>query len=405
MSFGTLASLRAVALRRQGAILRVIYSLTLVAVVSVTFSVFLSSVAMGSAIVLWLTLLIAGGKEAFPATPLDRYFLFYLSAEALATIFSVEPGASLFNMKRFFLISFVYLGLLAMTDLRRLRSAVAALVCVAVILSCVEIFTLSSFGGHYARLSLFQHSLTEGGIKLIVLLFIIPFMIRSETPRAWRLGAAAAGIPLFVGLILTQSRSSWLGLVGGVLAIGMLQNRKIIILLVLVIVLFALFAPADFQSRALSIFDPAMPSNLSRIHMMTTGWKMFLDRPVFGVGDIDLKRIYVTYITPIEEGEGGHLHNNLMMLLVTLGIGGAAATAALFVQIFLTELRAVRATRHDWMLGSLTIGSLAAYVGFHINGLFEWNFGDHEIAVLLWFTVGAALVAQKIAAEPGETAS
>jgi len=391
--------------RGRGVILRAIYCLTLLAVVSVTFSVFLSSVAMGTAIALWLGLLIAGGKEAFPATPLDRYFLFYLSAEALATIFSVEPAASLVNMKRFFLISFIYLCLLAMTGRRRLRSAVVALVFVAAGLSCVEIFTLTSVGGHYARLSLFQHSLTEGGIKLMVLLLILPFMIRSDAPRAWRLGAAVAGIPLFVGLILTQSRSSWLGLVGGMVTIGIVQNRKIIILLVLLIVLFVLFAPADFQSRALSILDPAMHSNLSRIHMITTGWKMFLDRPVFGVGDIDLKRIYVTYITPIEEGEGGHLHNNLMMLLVTLGIVGAVATAALFVQIFLVELRSLRETRHDWMLGSLTIGSLAAYVGFHINGLFEWNFGDHEIAVLLWFTVGAALVARKIAAEPGELAS
>jgi O-antigen ligase len=400
-----LASLLAIPLRRDSAILRLIYWLTLVAVVSVTFSVWLSSVTMGTAIVLWLGLLIACGKEAFPATPLDRYFLLYLCAEALATIFSVDPAASLLNMKRFFLISFVYLSLLAMADRRRLRSTVVALVCVAAGLSCVEIFTLSSVGGHYARLSLFQHSLTEGGIKLIVLLLIIPFMIRSDAPRAWRVGAAVAGIPLFVGLVLTQSRSSWLGLVGGVTAIGMLQNKKLLILLVLLVVLFALFAPADFHSRAMSIFDPSMGSNLSRIHMLTTGWKMFLDHPVFGVGDIDLKRIYVTYIEPIEEGEGGHLHNNLMMLLVTLGIVGFVATAVLFVQIFRTGLQAVRATRHDWMLGSLTIGSFAAYVGFHINGLFEWNFGDHEIAVLLWFTVGAALVARKLATEPGEMAA
>src|SRR2546427_11805385 len=230
-----LATLRPVPGR--GVILRVIYGSTLLALVSVTFSVFLSSVAMGTAIVLWLVLLIAGGKRAFPATPLDRYFLFYLTAEALATIFSVEPAASLVNMKRFFLISFVYLCLLGMTDRRRVRSAVVALVCVAAALSCVEIFTLTSVGGHYARLSLFQHSLTEGGIKLMVLLLIIPFMIRSDAPRAWRLGAAVAGIPLFLGLILTQSRSSWLGLIGGVLAIGLLQNRKIIILMVLVIVL------------------------------------------------------------------------------------------------------------------------------------------------------------------------
>jgi hypothetical protein len=37
-----------------------------------------------------------------------------------------------------------------------------------------------------------------------------------------------------------------------------------------------------------------------------------------------------------------------------------------------------------------------------VHGLFEWNFGDHEIAVLLWFTVGLALVAQRLALEGKE---
>jgi hypothetical protein len=70
------------------------------------------------------------------------------------------------------------------------------------------------------------------------------------------------------------------------------------------------------------------------------------------------------------------------------------------VRIFLLEYRAARGTSADWLLGSVTIGAFAAYVGFHVNGLFEWNFGDHEIAVLLWFTVGLALSAARLHAAP-----
>jgi hypothetical protein len=55
-------------------------------------------------------------------------------------------------------------------------------------------------------------------------------------------------------------------------------------------------------------------------------------------------------------------------------------------------------TKHDWLLGSLSLGALASYAGFHIMGLFEWNFGDHEIAVLLWLTVGLSLASAKIMA-------
>ena len=221
--------------------------------------------------------------------------------------------------------------------------------------------------------------------------------ISAAAPRAWRIGAILAFIPLFLGMILTQSRSAWLGFVAGVCTIGVLRDKRLILLLVILLVCFILFAPSDYRARAASIFDPAMSSNLSRIHMISTGWRMFLDHPFFGVGDIDLKRLYVTYTVPIEEGEGGHLHNNVMMLLVTLGLPGFAASMALFVKLFLVELRSARGTKADPLLGSISAGCLAAFVGFQVNGLFEWNFGDHEIAVLFWFTAGVAIVSQRIA--------
>src|ERR1051325_3633681 len=91
---------------------RVLFGLTILAVTSVSFSVFLSSVAMGSAILIWLWLLVTAKWDAFPRTELDLLFLLYLAAELLATAFSGDPLASFVNTKRFFLISFVYLILL-----------------------------------------------------------------------------------------------------------------------------------------------------------------------------------------------------------------------------------------------------------------------------------------------------
>jgi O-antigen ligase len=105
--------------------------------------------------------------------------------------------------------------------------------------------------------------------------------------------------------------------------------------------------------------------------------------------------LYVTYIVPIDAAEGGHLHNNFMTLLVTIGFVGFAATMAIFVKIVQLDLRAARRTRGHWLYGSVTAGCLAAFIAFQINGLFEWNFGDHEIAVLLWFTVGLVLLAER----------
>jgi O-antigen ligase len=371
------------------------------AVLAVNVSVAVSSIAMGTGLVLLVAAVAISRGRAFPSSPLDLFFAAYLLAEVLATIFSVDQAASLFNMKRFFQISIFYLVLAAYDNRKNLFRLLGSLIGVASAVSLVEVFSLTAVGGGFARVSMFQYFLTEGGIKMLSLLLVIPFVIHPGTPRRWRLWAAAAAAPLLAVLILTQTRSAWLGFLAGGIVIGVMRSRKMLVALVLLVALFALFAPQSFRDRAASIVDPTMTSNLTRIHMITTGWRMFLDRPLVGWGDIDLKKYYVTYTVPIDEAEGGHLHNNAMTLLVTLGAAGFLAAGAMFVRILLLEYRAARSTSDDWLLGSVTIGALAAYIGFHVNGLFEWNFGDHEIAVLLWFTVGLALVSARLQALSG----
>lgn len=372
-----------------------IYFLLLLNVGGLLFSIAVSSIAMGSAIVLWIIFLAVEGRSAFPRTSLDLFFVCYLGAELLATMFSIDPAASIVNAKRLFLISNLYLVLTAVSDDVKLKYCIIVVAAISTILTAIEIVSITEIGGHFMRVSIFQYYLTEGGLKMIVLLMLIPFVVHADTPKHWRIFSLGAIAILMIGLIITQTRSSWLGFIAGAVTIAVLKNKKLLFAILALLVIFVLFAPTDFTTRAASMFDPNMKSNLSRIHMLTTGWRMFLDYPLTGTGDIDLRKLYETYIVPIDSGEGGHLHNNYMMLLVTLGGIGFIATTAMFVAIFIAELRAERATRSHWLYGSIALGSIAAYVGFLVNGLFEWNFGDHEIAVFLWFTVGLALVSQR----------
>jgi len=66
------------------------------------------------------------------------------------------------------------------------------------------------------------------------------------------------------------------------------------------------------------------------------------------------------------------------------------------VRIWLRLWRIENSLKDDWLLGSLALGSLGVMAGFHINGLFEWNFGDAEIIMLVWGIVGLTLAAEKI---------
>jgi len=374
--------------------LRAAFVFLLVSLTALTFSIAASSIAFGAAVAAGLLYVIQ--TKRFPSTPLDYYVVAYAAAETLSTLFSVEPFSSLITMKRLLLIAAVYLTLVSINTKQKFVWAIFLVVAITAVLSFIESFIVIGIGDASARLSVFQHYMTAGGIKMIIALLVLPFLIDNRIPTRWRWAAAASLLWLLIALLLTQTRSSWLGLVAGTITVGIIRSKKLLIGTVACIILFFVIAPSTYTHRAASIFDPTLTSNVARLHMISTGWRMFLDYPVFGTGDIDLKSLYVTYTEPIDFAEGGHLHNNFMTLLVTLGIVGFTAVMALFVKIFLLEYSIVQRLRGDWLYGTAALGCFAAYIAFHVNGLFEWNFGDHEIALLLWFTIGLALVSRNL---------
>ncbi|MGB5528670.1 MAG: hypothetical protein WBQ32_01760, partial [Ignavibacteriaceae bacterium] len=54
------------------------------------------------------------------------------------------------------------------------------------------------------------------------------------------------------------------------------------------------------RGRLLSFLDPYLVQNFTRLALWRAGWKMFLDHPLFGVGDIDLAKYYLQYKRPTD---------------------------------------------------------------------------------------------------------
>jgi O-antigen ligase len=182
------------------------------------------------------------------------------------------------------------------------------------------------------------------------------------------------------------------------LFIALVRNRKLIVPFFILIVLLAVFAPPYVQDRLKSIVDLQHPENASRVLLWTTGLHIFTDHPIVGVGDIDLHELFLQYNPPGSEIPWGHLHNVLMQILVTLGALGLTVVVAMFTYILMTEWRIYKRVKDDWVAGSFALGSLAVFVGFQINGLTEWSFGDQEVVLLFWITLGITLALGKLAA-------
>jgi O-antigen ligase len=82
---------------------------------------------------------------------------------------------------------------------------------------------------------------------------------------------------------------------------------------------------------------------------------------------------------------------------VNFGIVGFIVVMALFVKIFVTEWRVYQRVKENWLAGSFSLGALALFVGFQTNGLVEWSFGDQEVVLVFWTSLGLTLALRTIA--------
>ncbi len=375
-----------------------LYWILVLQVCIISVSIAASSLLFGLAALSVTALLIAEKQWIIPKTPIDYAVAAYAAAEIISAIVSDHRLDALANTKRLLLILIVYAVVISFNSRDKIRKGVMLLAGSVALLSAVEIYFY--FADHSERLYLFQHYMTTGGLKMIMVLMLAPFLVSRETPSQEKLFYAAAFVPILSALLLTNTRSAWLGLLFGLLVIGLLHYRSLFGVIAAGMILFFSFAPEQQIDRAKSIVDLSNPTNVGRLNMWSTGLTMWQDRPLFGFGDIDLYETYLTYRTPTGDEPAGHLHNNFIHLLVTLGAVGLIAVLYLFYSIAASEIAILRRYRQDPFIRNIALGSIAVFSGFLVNGMFEWNFGDHEIMVFVWFTIGLAF-ASPVAGKEG----
>ncbi len=157
-----------------------------------------------------------------------------------------------------------------------------------------------------------------------------------------------------------------------------------------------LYTGYSHKDRITSIVDPYHSTNVQRLNQWKTGWRIFKSNPIFGIGDIDLNKVYLQYRAPYESETFGHLHNIYVQVLAVLGLFGFVVFLFLIVKIFLLDIKIYKYLKDVSFASSFALGTLGVFTAFLVSGLAEWNFGDQEIATMLWFTVGLNIAFYKI---------
>jgi O-antigen ligase len=85
------------------------------------------------------------------------------------------------------------------------------------------------------------------------------------------------------------------------------------------------------------------------------------------------------------------MHNNVIQLLVDTGIVGLGTWLSIWAAYFLNIYKQWDKITFNGNSKGLVMGSLAAVIGFLAGGMFETNFYDSEVAMLLYFIMGISM--------------
>jgi len=239
------------------------------------------------------------------------------------------------------------------------------------------------------------HVMTYSGLMLPVALLFLVLWIHDRR-NLWLLGGT---ILTTLTLLMTFTRSAWLGWLVAVVVLATLKRPRLLAWAVPAGILVVTFLPLPYFARVVSAFDTKQSSNFDRIRMFEGGVEIIKDVPVLGVGPGNMKEVYPLYRKPdAPRFRIPHLHNNLVQLWAERGILGLAAYVVL-IALFLRECA------KGWGSKFAEVG-VAVTVGLVVAGMFEFNFGDTEVflAMLDLFALVIASVEERNEGAPAAVA-
>ncbi len=351
----------------------------------VLISISLMEIFLAAALIFWLILLVKERvRLAFPSFfwPL----LIFAGLTLVASAFSVNPAMSFVNSRKLLLYLIIPIVMTAAaTASARARTSRALLVSGLISAAySIAYFVFRAQPGERIQ-GFMSHYMTQAGLLLLFLCAAMSFILFLHDRTRW-LWAAAFVLASFC-LALTYTRSAWIGFVLALALILFLYKPAGLVLVPVVIGLFAVASPRFMKARALSIFSLDSYGNKLRFEYVGAGLKIIRDFPLHGTGPdtVDLVFQDPKYGLSSEARRNVHLHNNIIQIAAERGIPALLAWLA-FVGWASVSLLGLLKNRDPAVFPYAAAGT-AALLAFFAAGLFEYNFGDSEVIVLLLYLI------------------
>ncbi|MGE5606051.1 MAG: O-antigen ligase family protein [Bacteroidota bacterium] len=230
------------------------------------------------------------------------------------------------------------------------------------------------------RLTISNYNINFYGTLLALLVLSLIVFILFQKKKSSLICSVFLLILASLALIFTYSRGAWISLIGGLIAISFLLNRKtkaklLLTLVVILIVCIVIMATNPlFLSRIYTIFSKDYNSNALRIDLWKTSFKMIPISPVYGIGPY-MFHSYFKVINPehfnIEFVH--HACNNYLTVLVEEGLLGLIVYIT-FIIVAAMKIFQLKKSANQ-LLQYFSIVLLGWLLVVKIYGMFEYTLG------------------------------
>jgi hypothetical protein len=221
-------------------------------------------------------------------------------------------------------------------------------------------------------------------VLLACIATIVPLAATRLSAKAWDLPPSVVflsvvQLPLLLcALVVNLKRGPWIGTLLAASAFCFLYSRKLVLGIIAgAITLACVITPV--RERLLNSYEHFTISG-GRSTIWRIGAELATEYPLgIGYHNSGIMRELAPEIPP----ELKHFHNNLINITTELGwLGGAV-----FIWLLLSLLKVCFKDRSAPLYTAIG----CAIIAWQVAGLFEYNFGDSEITLIVWALVGLVL--------------
>jgi len=360
----------------------------------------ISSGFLGLGALLWLGKMIVMRKMDFKATPFDIGITLLVVLSACSIWASPDREFSFYNyynlMGRYILI--YYLAVNNIRSSSQVKRLIWAMLASAVLVSLYG-FHQYFFGDNASALewvdgeqfpdlkmrvfSTLENPNLLAGFLVTMMAIASGMGYKSDTIKSKM--AFSALVILFGGcLVLTYSRGAWISLLAIIGMYGVLCNRRIFWLLLLLPII-AFFAHDALLERLMSIMNPTDTSSTLRIALWESTIAMIMDKPFFGIGWGAYWMVYPDYDFFINNANTKifHAHNMYLNIAAEIGIPGLITFLSMMYGHVRLALSSIGGTAQHWSSGVM-LGIVGAICGLIVNGFTDYVLFNIQLSMLFW---------------------